>query len=99
MKIRANGIAINCELEGPAGAPVVTLSHSLAATLSLWDAQAAALRPRYRVLRYDIRGHGGSDVPPAPYTLEQMAGDLSGLRRRSASPRRTSSACRWAGSS
>jgi 3-oxoadipate enol-lactonase len=57
----------------------VTLSHSLAATLHLWDAQAAALRDRYRVLRYDIRGHGGSSVPPAPYTLEQMADDLDGL--------------------
>ena len=45
----------------------------------MWDAQAAALVPRYRVLRYDIRGHGGSDVPPAPYTLEQMAADLHGL--------------------
>jgi len=79
MKITANGITTRYELEGPATAPVVTLSHSLAATLSLWDAQAAALRDRYRVLRYDVRGHGGSDVPPAPYTLEQMAGDLHGL--------------------
>jgi 3-oxoadipate enol-lactonase len=79
MKITANGIAIRYELEGKPGAPVVTLSHSLAATLELWDAQAAALRDRYRVLRYDIRGHGGTDVPPAPYTLEQMADDLHGL--------------------
>lgn len=81
MKATANGIAIEYELEGPAGAPVVTLSHSLAATLHLWDAQAVALRERYRVLRYDIRGHGGTDVPPAPYTLEQMADDLHGLLR------------------
>ena len=79
MKINANGIAQQYELEGPANAPVVAMSHSLAANLSLWDAQAAALVPRYRVLRYDIRGHGGSDVPPAPYTLEQMAADLHGL--------------------
>jgi 3-oxoadipate enol-lactonase len=81
MKATANGITTQYELEGPAGAPVVTLSHSLAATLHLWDAQAAALRDRYRVLRYDIRGHGGSSVPPAPYTLEQMADDLHGLLR------------------
>jgi len=79
MKTQANGIAIQYELEGPAHAPVVALSHSLGANLHLWDAQAAALRDRYRVLRYDIRGHGGSDVPPAPYTLEQMADDLQGL--------------------
>ncbi len=79
MKLKANGISTEYLLEGPPGAPVVTFSHSLAANLHLWDAQAAALAGRYRVLRYDIRGHGGSDVPPPPYTLEQMADDLHGL--------------------
>ena len=79
MKVSANGIGTQYLLEGPAGAPVVTFSHSLAANLHLWDAQAAALSGRYRVLRYDIRGHGGSDVPVPPYTLEQMADDLHGL--------------------
>jgi len=66
-------------LDGPAGAPVVVMAHALGATLELWDAQAAALAGRYRVLRYDVRGHGGSEVPPGPYTLEQMAGDLREL--------------------
>jgi 3-oxoadipate enol-lactonase len=79
MKLNANGISTEYLVEGPPGAPVVTFSHSLAANLHLWDAQAAALAGRYRVLRYDIRGHGGSDVPPPPYTLEQMADDLHGL--------------------
>jgi 3-oxoadipate enol-lactonase len=79
MRAHANGIAINYVLEGPAGAPVVTLSHPLAARLSVWDAQARALSDRYRVLRYDARGHGGSDVPAGPYTLDQMAADAIGL--------------------
>jgi 3-oxoadipate enol-lactonase len=79
MKAKANGIDVQYLLEGPPNAPVVTFSHSLAANLHLWDAQAAALAGRYRVLRYDIRGHGGSEVPPPPYTLEQMADDLHGL--------------------
>ncbi len=79
MKITANGITVQYDVEGPVNAPVVTLSHSLAANLHLWDAQAAALRDRYHVLRYDVRGHGGSSVPPGPYTLEQMADDLHGL--------------------
>lgn len=79
MKFSANGIATNYLLEGPAAGSVVTLSHSLGATLHLWDAQAAALAGQYRVLRYDIRGHGESDVPPGPYTLAQMAQDLRGL--------------------
>jgi pimeloyl-ACP methyl ester carboxylesterase len=59
MKTAANGITTRYELEGPPSAPIVTLSHSLAANLHLWDAQAAALKDRYRVLRYDIRGHVG----------------------------------------
>jgi 3-oxoadipate enol-lactonase len=79
MKLTANGVAINYVLEGPMAAPVVTLAHSLGATFRLWDAQADALTPQHRVLRYDVRGHGESDVPPGPYSLEQMADDLHGL--------------------
>ena len=66
-------------LDGPAGAPVVTLTHPLGVTLALWDEHVEALAARYRVLRYDVRGHGGSDAPPGPYTLEEMAADLFGL--------------------
>ena len=66
-------------LEGPAGAPVVTLTHPLGATLALWDDHVPALTKQYRVLRYDVRGHGGSEVPPGPYTLEQMSDDLFAL--------------------
>jgi 3-oxoadipate enol-lactonase len=79
MQVRANGIDVEHRLEGLPGAPVVTLSHSLAATHRLWDAQAPALAARYRVLRYDVRGHGGSSVLPPPYTLEQMADDVDAL--------------------
>ena len=66
-------------LEGPREAPVVTLAHPLGVTLALWDDHVAALTKRFRVLRYDVRGHGGSDIPLGPYTLEQMAGDLFDL--------------------
>ena len=69
----------NYFLEGPAKAPVVVMAHALGATLRLWDAQAAALADRYRVLRYDVRGHGESEVPPGPYTVEQMVADLRAL--------------------
>lgn len=79
MKITANGIAMNYTLDGPAGAPVVTLSHSLAADLSMWDPQMPALAARYRVLRYDTRGHGGTDAPAAAYTLAQLAEDARAL--------------------
>lgn len=66
----------NYRLEGPPGAPVLTLTHPLGATLALWDDHAAVLAQRYRVLRYDVRGHGASEVPAGPYTLEQMASDF-----------------------
>jgi len=81
MKITANGIGMNYSLEGRDGAPVVTLSHSLATNLSMWDPQVRALTSRYRVLRYDTRGHGGTDAPEGPYTLEQLAEDARALLR------------------
>ena len=78
MKARINGIQINYEIEGSSG-PWVTLSHSLACNLRMWDEQAELLRRRYRVLRFDTRGHGGSDAPGGVYTLDQLAEDLRGL--------------------
>jgi pimeloyl-ACP methyl ester carboxylesterase len=77
--ITANGVSMNCRLEGPAGAPVLTFSHSLAADLSMWDPQMPALAARYRVLRYDTRGHGGTDAPAGPYSLGQLAEDARAL--------------------
>jgi 3-oxoadipate enol-lactonase len=79
MKITANGISMSYTLDGPAGAPVVTLSHSLATDLSMWDPQMTALTARYRVLRYDTRGHGGTDAPATAYTLSQLAEDARAL--------------------
>jgi len=79
MKIKANGINVHYELAGPASAPVVTLSHSLAADLSMWDPQMKALTEKYRVLRYDMRGHGGTDVSEGPYSLDGLAADVHAL--------------------
>jgi 3-oxoadipate enol-lactonase len=79
MKITANGISMNYTLDGPASAPVATLSHSLATDLSMWDPQMKALTARYRVLRYDTRGHGGTEAPAAAYTLDLLADDARAL--------------------
>jgi 3-oxoadipate enol-lactonase len=79
MRITANGIQVHYTLNGPASAPVVMLSHSLATTLAMWEPQAAALAARYRVLRYDTRGHGGTDAPSGAYTLELLAEDARAL--------------------
>jgi 3-oxoadipate enol-lactonase len=79
MRIKVNGMQMNYELSGKKGSPVVVLSHSLASSLVMWNPQMDALNPHFQVLRYDIRGHGKSDVPPGPYTLELLAGDIIGL--------------------
>jgi 3-oxoadipate enol-lactonase len=79
MNINANGINIHYKIEGPEEAPVVTLSHSLATNMSMWDPQMEALTSQYRVLRYDMRGHGGTDAPEGPYTFDQLARDVVGL--------------------
>jgi len=81
MNVTANGINIHCIIEGPDQAPVVTLSHSLATNLSMWDPQMEILTSQYRVLRYDTRGHGNTDAPEGPYSLKQLAEDVVGLLR------------------
>ena len=81
MKITANGISVNYTLDGPSAAPAVTLSHSLATDLSMWDPQMNALTARYRVLRYDTRGHGSTDAPAGAYSLAQLAEDARALLR------------------
>jgi 3-oxoadipate enol-lactonase len=79
MRVQTATITTNYELSGPPQAPVVMLSHSLGSNLHMWDPQLAALEARFRVLRYDTRGHGGSDVPEGAYTLEQLVADAAGL--------------------
>jgi 3-oxoadipate enol-lactonase / 4-carboxymuconolactone decarboxylase len=75
-------VEVHHRLEGPDGAPVVMFANSLGTTLEMWDAQAAALSARYRVLRYDQRGHGRSPTPPGPYTVAELADDAVALLDR-----------------
>ena len=77
MKVKANGIDIHYEIEG--SGPWLTLSHSLACDLHMWDEQMPALTKQFKVLRFDTRGHGGSSAPAGAYTLEQMSDDVRGL--------------------
>lgn len=69
----------NCRVDGPPDAPVLVLSNSLGTNYSMWDAQMPALTARYRVLRYDARGHGASPVTPGPYTMEELGRDVLAL--------------------
>jgi 3-oxoadipate enol-lactonase / 4-carboxymuconolactone decarboxylase len=80
--IATNGIELFYDLTGPEAAPVVVFSNSLGTTLEMWDAQVRALAPRYRCLRYDMRGHGRSPAIEGPLTVEALADDLAGLLDR-----------------
>lgn len=65
--------------QGPKDGPVLVLAHALGADLSIWDAVCARLPENLRVIRYDHRGHGASDVPKAPYAMGAMIRDAEGL--------------------
>jgi 3-oxoadipate enol-lactonase len=70
---------LHYELTGQPGAPVVVLSCSLGTDMSMWAAQLPALGDRFRVLRYDLRGHGSSPAPPGPYSIADLGGDVIAL--------------------
>jgi 3-oxoadipate enol-lactonase len=61
---------------------VVLMGGALGTTLALWDAQAGALAERFRVVRFDHRGHGRSPVVPGPYTIDRLGGDVLALLDR-----------------
>ncbi len=70
---------LNYELSGPAGAPPLLLAGSLGTTMAMWEPQLPELTARFRVLRADTRGHGGSEVPAGPYTIADIGHDLLAL--------------------
>src|SRR4051794_41726852 len=69
-------------VEGPDDAPVLLLGPSLGTDVGLWDAQVATFAGSHRVIRYDLRGHGGSEVVPGPCTMADLAGDVVALLDR-----------------
>ncbi len=77
MNMKTNGIELHYTVEGEG--PWMTLSHSLACDASMWDPQMALLTKRFKVLRFDTRGHGQSEAPATDYTLDEMADDVHGL--------------------
>ncbi|MGB0900796.1 3-oxoadipate enol-lactonase [Halocynthiibacter sp.] len=74
-----NGIRLHYLDEGPRdGAPLVML-HALGTNLHLWDAVMTHLPAGLRVVRIDLRGHGQSDAPPAPYSMGAMVRDVEAI--------------------
>jgi 3-oxoadipate enol-lactonase len=74
--VTGDGCRIAYRLEGEAGRPVLLLSNSLGTDMSMWDAQIPDLLGHFRVLRYDPRGHGTSDVPPGSYAMDRLGRDV-----------------------
>ena len=79
MKVKANGIAMNYQVDGPEGAPWLIFSNSLATNLTMWDDQARELKHAYRVLRYDQRGHGGTEATAGRYSFDLLLADVIAL--------------------
>ena len=82
-----SAVEVHHVVTGPSDAPVVVLSNSLGSTHRMWDAQAESLAQRFRVVRYDTRGHGESPVPPGPYSIDDLADDVVALLDRLEVPR------------
>ncbi|HYG54718.1 MAG TPA: 3-oxoadipate enol-lactonase [Burkholderiales bacterium] len=82
MKANINGTELYYELSGKEGAPWLVLSHSLACNVRMWDPTVAAFKDRFRILNYDMRGHGQSAAPRVPYTLDMLADDALGLMKQ-----------------
>jgi 3-oxoadipate enol-lactonase len=77
--IAAHGCRLHYRFDGPEKGPVLLFSNSLGCDIGMWDSQVEAFSRTHRVLRCDTRGHGQSEVPPGPYTLESLGRDLVSL--------------------
>ncbi|MCW9003441.1 MAG: alpha/beta hydrolase [Rhodospirillales bacterium] len=78
-QVKANGISFNVVAEGPNDAPPLVMSHSLATDLAMFDPLAEDLRDRFRVYRFDSRGHGDTTAAPPPYDFEMLTNDAIAL--------------------
>ena len=74
-----NGIIIHYCDEGPRDGPIIVFSNSLGTDFRIWDEVTKILTSRYRVIRYDKRGHGLSSCPTAPYKMNDHIKDLVAL--------------------
>lgn len=74
-----NGIRLYHEISGRPDGPALLLSNSLASNLHMWDPQMPAFERHFRVIRYDSRGHGQSEVPAGPYSIDMLVADAVGL--------------------
>ena len=74
--VEKGDVRLHYEQTGPVDSPVLILGNSLGSNLHMWDKVLPFFENSFRVLRYDMRGHGKSSVPPPPYSIEQLGNDL-----------------------
>ena len=79
MEATINGIRMHYTVDGPEQATPIVLHHPLATNLTIWDELTAALSPRYRVVRFDARGHGKTEAPAGAYSFVTLAADVVAL--------------------
>jgi 3-oxoadipate enol-lactonase len=84
---RVGDVRMHYQVDGDAGSPPLLFSNSLGASLEMWEPQLPVLAARFRVIRYDSRGHGESEATPGPYSIEQLANDALRLLDHLAIPR------------
>jgi 3-oxoadipate enol-lactonase/4-carboxymuconolactone decarboxylase len=74
--------ALHAEVDGPPDAPALVLGPSLGSTTAIWEPLRPALTRHFRVVRYDLRGHGRSPVPEPPYAIDDLGADVVALLDR-----------------
>ena len=80
--LRINDVGIHFHEQGERGTETLVFSNSLGTDLRVWDAVVELLPSRWHIIRYDKRGHGLSECPPGPYSIQDLANDAVGLLGR-----------------
>jgi 3-oxoadipate enol-lactonase len=75
-------VELHYEFRGKRGSPALVFTGSLGTDLTMWLPQTDVLKPHFCTLRYDVRGHGASPVPPGPYSMDDLGSDLVALLDR-----------------
>ncbi len=75
----SNGVRLAYRIDGAEDAPTLVMVNSLGTNLHMWDSQVTQLSQSLRIVRYDARGHGASEVPAGYYSVEQLGRDLLAL--------------------
>ena len=77
-KVRVGKINVAYQWDGLEDGPIIMMAHAMGTSHKIWDQQISVLKNKYKILRYDWRGHGATSAPDGPYTLEEFVDDAIG---------------------